>query len=204
MTEVGLVDSSKGGNPILNVRTSTKFAFVEFRTVQETNNALNMDGIPFMGMELRLKRPEKFQGNPTPAVTWREFMEMRSELEASQPAGSSVVSLGGAIRPGELESKNEDVYKALCADLRSECSKYGSVVDVVVPRESAAGATFDYSGGAVAAEKKGVGKAFIKYKSHEEATAALKELGQRLFEGHELDLDLFDEQRFNARDFYGQ
>lgn len=56
MGEVGFADATKGGNPILNVRTSAKFAFVEFRSVGETNNALNMDGIPFMGMELRIKR----------------------------------------------------------------------------------------------------------------------------------------------------
>jgi splicing factor U2AF subunit len=94
--------------------------------------------------------------------------------------------------------------QALCADLRAECGKYGTVTDLVVPRQGSSGASFDYSGGAVAAEKKGVGKCFVKYKSHAEAASALKELGQRLFEGRELDLDLFDEQRFNARDFYGQ
>lgn len=43
MGEVGLADESLGGgNPILNVRTNGKFAFVELRSVDETNNALNM------------------------------------------------------------------------------------------------------------------------------------------------------------------
>jgi hypothetical protein len=45
MREVGLANSSLPGNPIMNVRPSGKFAFVEVRTVDEANNALNMGNL---------------------------------------------------------------------------------------------------------------------------------------------------------------
>lgn len=46
MMEVGLGDSKLPGNPIMNVRPSGKFAFIELRTVDEANNALNMGNVP--------------------------------------------------------------------------------------------------------------------------------------------------------------
>jgi len=42
MCEVGLADSKLEGNPIMHVRTNGKFAFIELRSIDETNNALNM------------------------------------------------------------------------------------------------------------------------------------------------------------------
>ena len=52
MVQSGL--AAKAGNPIVQTRISGRFAFVEFRTIQETNNALNMNGIPFLGSALRI------------------------------------------------------------------------------------------------------------------------------------------------------
>lgn len=154
------------------------------------------DGIPFQGMELRIKRPEKFPGNPTPAVCWREFMEMRTELERSTPKGSSVVVVANAIRQHEVDS-NES-FRAVCDDLREEFSKYGQVISLVVPRP---GSTYDYSGGT--ADRKGVGKAFVKYSDHKIAKEAVVELSKRTFSGIDLNVDLFDEIKFDARDFSG-
>ena len=96
LLQVGLADATVEGNPIINVRTNAKFAFIEFRSIEETNNALNMNGIPFNSMELRIKRPEKFPGPPTASVDWREFMELRAEVEANKPKvnGANVAACG--------------------------------------------------------------------------------------------------------------
>lgn len=50
------------GNPILACRVSAKFAFIELRTVEETNACLNITGIPFMGAMLKVGRPTKYTG----------------------------------------------------------------------------------------------------------------------------------------------
>ncbi len=145
-------------------------------------------------MELRIKRPEKFPGNPTPAVCWREFMEMRTELEKEAPVGSSVIVVANAIRQHEVD--NNESYRAVLEDLKDEFAKYGEVVSLVVPRP---GSTYDYSGGSVA--KRGVGKAFAKYASHKAAKDAVAELSKRTFSGIDLGVDFYDELKFENRDF---
>ena len=43
-----------------------KFAFVEFRSVEETSNSLALDGIMYDGFAIRIRRPSDY--NPTAAV----------------------------------------------------------------------------------------------------------------------------------------
>lgn len=59
--------------PIVQCRVNTKFAFVECATVEDANNALNLNGIPFMGMSLRVSRPSKYAGPYVPSKTWQQL-----------------------------------------------------------------------------------------------------------------------------------
>ncbi len=58
----------------------------------------------------------------------------------------------------------------ICEDVRDECSKFGMIVDLKVPRPI---------GGS--RQSAGVGKIFVKYDSSENATKALKALAGRKF-----------------------
>ena len=62
----------KPGNPVVQVRISAKFAFAEFRSIEETNSALNLDGIPMMGQPLRVGRPKAYVGPTTPQSNWSQ------------------------------------------------------------------------------------------------------------------------------------
>ena len=72
MQQVGLTNAP--GNPIVTTRLSGKFAFVEMRTIDEANNALNMNGIPFMGQSLRIGRPSKYTGPMIQHMNWEELL----------------------------------------------------------------------------------------------------------------------------------
>ena len=50
------------GDPILNVyiNMEKKFAFVEFRTVEETSNCMSLDGVMMDGIALRVRRPNDY------------------------------------------------------------------------------------------------------------------------------------------------
>lgn len=48
------------GDPIVSLRLSGHFAFVELRSVDETNAMLQFNGIPFLGSRLRIGRPSKY------------------------------------------------------------------------------------------------------------------------------------------------
>lgn len=58
----------------------------------------------------------------------------------------------------------------ICDDVREECSKYGQILDVKVPRPS---------GGS--RQSSGVGKIFVKFDTVESTTNALKALAGRKF-----------------------
>ncbi|XP_021962964.1 splicing factor U2AF 50 kDa subunit isoform X2 [Folsomia candida] len=56
------------GNPILacQVNLDKNFAFLEFRSIDETTQAMAFDGINFRGQSLKIRRPHDYQ--PTPGV----------------------------------------------------------------------------------------------------------------------------------------
>ena len=62
-----------GCKPIIACRVSEKFAFVECVTVEDANLLLNLNGIPFMGINLRISRPSKYNGPYTTSKTWKEL-----------------------------------------------------------------------------------------------------------------------------------
>jgi splicing factor U2AF subunit len=56
------------GNPILacQVNLDKNFAFLEFRSIDETTQAMAFDGINFRGQSLKIRRPHDYQ--PTPGM----------------------------------------------------------------------------------------------------------------------------------------
>jgi hypothetical protein len=71
MRQVGLVKGPD--DPIVSCRMNAKFSFIELRTAEDCNNALNLNGIPFLGQCLKISRPSKYAGPATPAKTWQEL-----------------------------------------------------------------------------------------------------------------------------------
>jgi len=63
-----------------------------------------------------------------------------------------------------------DSFPEILEDVRDECGKYGSVLDMKIPRPS---------GGS--RQSNGVGKIYVKYDSNESAQKALRALAGRKF-----------------------
>lgn len=72
----------------------------------------------------------------------------------------------------------------ICEDVQEECAKYGTVIELKVPRPS--------SGAKQAA---GVGKIYVKFDSIESSTKALKALGGRKFADRTVVTTYFPEVR---------
>lgn len=71
MRRVGLCSSHE--TPILSTRVSSKFAFVEMVSPEMANQALNLNGIPFLTTVLKISRPSKYAGPDSPAKTWQQL-----------------------------------------------------------------------------------------------------------------------------------
>eukprot|EP00429_Kryptoperidinium_foliaceum_P027307 CAMPEP_0176152006 /NCGR_PEP_ID=MMETSP0120_2-20121206/77633_1 /TAXON_ID=160619 /ORGANISM="Kryptoperidinium foliaceum, Strain CCMP 1326" /LENGTH=595 /DNA_ID=CAMNT_0017488999 /DNA_START=388 /DNA_END=2175 /DNA_ORIENTATION=- len=72
MESVGL--NIMEGNPITLCELFGKYAFIELRTPRETTNALNLNNIPFMGSNLQITRPSKWQGKFEPHSNWEHIL----------------------------------------------------------------------------------------------------------------------------------
>lgn len=54
------------GNPIIgsSKNIEKKFMFFEFRSVEETSAAIQLDGIRYQDVNLRIRRPPEYEKNP--------------------------------------------------------------------------------------------------------------------------------------------
>lgn len=186
MQQVGL--TTQPGNPLLTTRLSGKqFAFVELRSIEETNNALNMNGIPYMGMNLRVGRPSKYNGPPVPHLDWNDLLAkyMAGELKpppAAKPP-TKVICMSNMVT-GEMLTDDTD-YKEILEDTREECNSFGNVISITIPRN----------------DQPGTGMVFVEYSDTAAATKASEALTGRTFDGRRVEVEYFDEEKYKAQDF---
>ncbi|CAM1506640.1 Fc.00g062810.m01.CDS01 [Cosmosporella sp. VM-42] len=98
---------------------------------------------------------------------------------------SRVLQLLNMVTAEEL--LDNDDYEEICEDVREECSKFGTVIDLKVPRPA---------GGS--RQSAGVGKIFVKFDSTESSTKALKSLAGRKFADRTVVTTYFPEENFDV------
>ena len=93
-TQVGLLAS--GGSPLVSLRLSGHYAFIEVRSAIEASSLLRISGVPFCGTRLRISRPTKYQDaslsrrdDDSLGLTWTDTLE---EYRASVPQFRSLDS----------------------------------------------------------------------------------------------------------------
>ena len=61
--------------PTLNCRLNQKFTFIKLGSAAMANQAMHMNGIPFLGAVLKISRPSKYDRPPdTGKLMWQELM----------------------------------------------------------------------------------------------------------------------------------
>jgi len=205
LAQVGLTTSE--GNPILQVRMSGTFAFVELRTVEEASNMMNLNGIPFMGQFLKIKRPSKFPGPEIPHLNWEDILAkyMAGELKAkpgsivgpapaptaAPPAYSSlgepskVMTLSNMVTQEDLQ--DDETFEEILEDTKEECGKYGTIESLVIPRPKDG--------------PHGIGLVFVQFSTPAEAKKAIEGLRGRTFAGNKVEAKFFPEQKYLSRDY---
>ncbi|ORX95423.1 hypothetical protein K493DRAFT_219234 [Basidiobolus meristosporus CBS 931.73] len=100
---------------------------------------------------------------------------------------TTVLQLLNMVMPEELD--DEDEYQDILEDVGEECSKFGRIVELRVPKP--------IQGQTVP----GVGKVFIQYESKEECSVALRALAGRRFADRIVIASYLSEERFQAQDY---
>jgi hypothetical protein len=72
MKESGLVTPGSE-DPISSCRLSGKYGFLEFANANDCTKALNLNGIPYMGSNLKIGRPAKYSGPVKFGITWQQL-----------------------------------------------------------------------------------------------------------------------------------
>ena len=191
MNQVGLALAP--GNPIQACRVSGKFAFVELRSAQEATNALNLNNIPFMGVALRVGRPSKWAGPPDQHGNWEDILAkyMAGQLPTAPAlaaadtgeAPTRVVVLEHMLSPEDLA--NPDEYNDILEDTREECSQFGKLEQVVIPKAGEPGAT----------------KVFLEYATEADAGEAIRALQGRTFDGRQVTARYFSMDKYAAKNY---
>lgn len=118
MEQVGL--NIMEGNPITVCELFGKYAFIELRTPREAANALNLNNIPFMGSNLQITRPSKYQGKFEKHSNWEHvlarFNMKPEEFQLGQILNPSVIA--ATPTDVEIDSDNINVVKAELAQVK--------------------------------------------------------------------------------------
>ena len=117
MEQVGL--NVMDGNPITSCEMFGKYAFIELRTPREATYALCLNNIPFMGSNLQITRPSKWQGKWEQHCNWEHvlarFNMKPEEFQLGQIISPAVI----AATPTEpIDGENINVVKAELAQVK--------------------------------------------------------------------------------------
>lgn len=112
MESVGL--NIMEGSPITLCELFGKYAFIELRTPREATNALNLNNIPFMGTNLQITRPSKWQGSFEPHSNWEHILARYNmkpeEFQLGQILNPSVINATPMAEP--MDGENINMVKA--------------------------------------------------------------------------------------------
>jgi len=194
MQQVGLTLPGMTGNPITACRVSGKFAFIELRTAEEAKSALNLNNIPFLGTALRVGRPSKWNGPVDQHGNWEDILAkyMAGEISVNQQqqvaepreaTPTRIVELVNMV--SESDIANDEEYNEILDDTKEECSQFGQLLNVIIPRAGEPGAT----------------KIFLEYASADDSKKAMDSLQGRTFDGRQVQATYFDESKYESRDF---
>ncbi|KAF5700406.1 pre-mRNA splicing factor [Fusarium globosum] len=166
---------------------SRGIAFAEYQDPAASNpTALDtLNGMEIGGKKLKVS---KASIGPTQVANFDVGITAISGL-ASQTANevesSRVLQLLNMVAAEEL--LDNDDYEEICEDVREECSKFGKIIDVKVPRPT---------GGS--RQSAGVGKIFVKYERAEDTAKALQALAGRKFADRTVVTTYFPEENFDV------
>ena len=222
MEQVGLTTGP--GNPIVTCRTSGKFAFVELRSTDEAAKALNLNNIPYLGAQLRVGRPSKYTGEPTPHGNWEDILAkyMSGELRLPNNGGGGGMTAGtagagtavggtmsdpsaptsgaGVPPPSGPPTRVVELKNMLTESDLTDDAEYNEILEDTTEECGQFGSLRRVI---IPRDGPGSTKIFLEYVSEDDATRAVAGLAGRTFDGRKVTAGYCDEGRFAAGDYAG-
>ncbi|KAD4888422.1 hypothetical protein R6Q59_034558 [Mikania micrantha] len=178
---------------------SKGYAFCVYQDLSVTDIACAaLNGIKMGDKTLMVRRANQGQIQPKPeqeSVLLHAQQQIALQRMLLQPGAvgtppTKVLSLTQVVTEEELV--NDEDFEDILEDMRIECGKFGSLVNVVIPRPNP-------NGEPVA----GVGKVFLEYADTESSTKARAGLNGRKFGGNQVVATFYPEIKFNQGEYDG-
>ncbi|XP_030974316.1 splicing factor U2af large subunit B isoform X1 [Quercus lobata] len=176
---------------------SKGYAFCVYQDLSVTDIACAaLNGIKMGDKTLTVRRANQGANQPKPEQenvllhAQQQIALQKLMLQPAAAVATKVVCLTQAVSPDEL--KEDDDYQDILEDMREECGKFGTLVNIVIPRPQPNDEP-----------SPGVGKVFLEYADIEGSTKARTGLNGRKFGGNSVVAVYYSENKFAQGDYEG-
>ncbi|XP_022887798.1 splicing factor U2af large subunit B isoform X1 [Olea europaea var. sylvestris] len=169
---------------------SKGYAFCVYQDLSVTDIACAaLNGIKMGDKTLTVRRANQGTTQPKPeqeSVLLHAQQQIALQRFMLQPGAlaTKVLCLTQVVTEDEL--KDDEDYEDILEDMRTECGKFGTLVNIVIPRPNPNGEPTP-----------GVGKVFLEYGDIESATKARQGLNGRKFGGNQVEAVFYPENKFS-------
>ncbi|XP_058215948.1 splicing factor U2af large subunit A isoform X3 [Rhododendron vialii] len=175
---------------------SKGYAFCVYQDLAVTDIACAaLNGIKMGDKTLTVRRANQGTTQPKPEqenVLLHAQQQIALQRLMLQPTAlaTKVLCLTQVVNVDEL--KDDEDYEDIIEDMRTECGKFGTLVNVVIPRPNPNGEPTP-----------GLGKVFLEYVDVDGATKARQGLNGRKFGGNQVVAVFYPENKFAEADYDG-
>jgi len=168
---------------------SKGYAFCEYVDVSLTDQAIHgLNGMQLGDKKLVVQRASVGAKNASAmAVAPVQIQVPGLQLQSGGGSATEVLCLMNMVMPEEL--RDDEEYEDIQEDIREECSRYGIVRSIEIPRP------------VDGVEVPGVGKVFVEFNSILDCQKAQQNLTGRKFANRVVVTSYFDPDRYHRRDF---
>jgi len=182
-------------NPVLHVwfarDKGANYGFCEIATIEETDRALQLDGIMVLGVPVSIKRPNDgaaamgMVGGLEPGMAMPAAGGMLALPAMQVQATSSIIRIEELLRVDGSTSKED--YDDVVEDMNEGCGAHGKLKSVVMVRkEHENPAKPDLRAGDV----------FLQCSSIDDATKIMRAMGHRKYDGRQIQMKSFEDDKW--------
>mmetsp|Transcript_7235 Transcript_7235/g.20255 ORF Transcript_7235/g.20255 Transcript_7235/m.20255 type:complete len:329 (-) Transcript_7235:545-1531(-) len=185
-------------NPVLHVwfarDKGANYGFCEISSLEETDRALQLDGMLVLGVPVSIKRPND---SVTPmGMIGGVMMGGQGRMPGQGPmlalpavqvnATSPIIRIDEIIKVDDKTTKED--YADVLEDMNEGCGAHGKVLGVLIIRP-------DHADGRAGLKP---GDAYIRCGTTDDATKIMRAMGHRKYDGRQISMASFDEGKFNS------
>jgi len=183
-------------NPVLHVwfarDKGANYGFCEISSMEETERALQLDGMLVLGVPVSIKRPNDAV-NPTGMIGGVP-VGMAGPGQAGMLALPSIQvnATSPCIRIDEIlkadDKTSKDDYDDVQEDMKEGCGAHGKLLGVLIIRPEHANSRPGLK----------VGDCFLQCATTDDATKIMRAMGHRKYDSRQIQMTSFDEAKFNT------